>query len=93
MKKMIYPTLILLLLTLALLTIPISFAQMGGEYDLTWSTINSGGTSTGGEYILTGVMGQADAGILSGGEYSLNGGFIIEVGGTPSKIYLPIVLK
>lgn len=53
-----------------------SFAQSGGGYDLTWSTIDSGGgTSTGGTYSLAGTVGQPDAGTLSGGSYSLDGGF------------------
>ncbi|NNE42856.1 MAG: T9SS type A sorting domain-containing protein [Gemmatimonadetes bacterium] len=34
-----------------------------------------GGTSTAGTLALTGTIGQADAGPLSGGSYTLNGGF------------------
>ena len=52
-------------------------AQTGGGYDLTWSTIDSGGGETsGGGFTLNGTVGQPDAaGLLEGGSYSLNGGF------------------
>jgi len=69
-------------------------AQSGGGYDLTWYTIDGGGAtfSTGGSYSLGGTIGQADAGVLSGGSYQLNGGFW---GGSSInyKVYLPLVLK
>ncbi len=54
-----------------------SNAQTGNGYDLTWNTIDSGGQmfSTGNGYELGGTIGQADAGTLSGGSYSLQGGF------------------
>lgn len=45
-------------------------------YDLSWFTIaGGGGTSTGGVYSVSGTIGQADAGVMSGGNYSLIGGF------------------
>ena len=53
-------------------------AQTGGGYDLTWSTIDSGGQmfSTGNGYELGGTIGQSDAGTLTGtGGYELQGGF------------------
>ena len=72
----------------------IAHAQTGGGYDLTWSTIDGGGymVSTGGSYSLGGTIGQPDAGALSGGSYTLAGGFW---GGAAVqyKIYLPVVLK
>ena len=53
-----------------------AYAQSGGGYSLTWSTIDGGGgTSTGGVYSVTGTIGQPDAGTASGGIYSLTGGF------------------
>jgi hypothetical protein len=68
-------------------------AQSGG-YDLTWSTLDGGGYmfSAGGGYSLGGTVGQPDAGALSGGSYTLVGGFW---GGAMSayKIYLPVVLR
>lgn len=46
------------------------------SYDLSWWTVNGGGgQSTGGSYTLTGTAGQPDAGVISGGAYTLRGGF------------------
>ncbi len=69
-------------------------AQSGGGYDLTWSTLDGGGAtfSTGGSYSLGGTIGQPDAGTLSGGGYTLNGGFWGE-GATAYEVYLSLVLK
>jgi hypothetical protein len=53
-------------------------AESGGGYDLTWNTYDGGGgTSTGGGFELSGTAGQPDAGeqVLTGGNYSLAGGF------------------
>lgn len=70
-----------------------TFAQTGGGYDLTWSTVDGGGgVSAGGGYTLIGTAGQPDAGTLGGGSYTLAGGFW---GGIAAsyKVYLPIVIK
>src|SRR5438477_1677189 len=41
-----------------------------------WLTVDGGGgTSSGGSFTLTGTIGQPDAGRLSGGNYTLEGGF------------------
>jgi len=57
-------------------TVEPTFAQSGGNYDLTWSTIDGGGgTGTGGNYSLSGTIGQTDAGTMAGGDYRLEGGF------------------
>ena len=89
------------LLTLAalfLLSISPVAGQTGGGYDLTWSSVDGGGetrsVSTSGGYTLGGTLGQPDAGTLSGGGYSLGGGFW--GGGTPAvdyQIYLPLLLR
>ena len=51
-------------------------AQNGGPYVLEWSTIDGGGgTSRGGQYIVTGTIGQVDAAYSAGGRYELLGGF------------------
>ena len=69
-------------------------AQTGGGYDLSWNTVDGGGAmfSTGGSYSLGGAIGQPDAGTLSGGGYTLAGGFW---GGAAVqyKVLLPLVLK
>lgn len=46
------------------------------QYSIDWSTMDGGGgTSTGGDYSLSGTAGQPDAGTMSGGEFVLTGGF------------------
>ena len=46
------------------------------QYAIDWFTIDGGGgTSTGGAYSVRGTIGQLDAGAMSGGNYSLAGGF------------------
>jgi hypothetical protein len=74
-------------------------AQSGGGYDLTWNSIDGGGAmfSTGGNYSLGGTIGQADAGTMSGGSYTLAGGFwsglVAWSNSTQFRIYLPVILK
>src|SRR5437899_12772228 len=49
------------------------FAQ---SYSIDWFTIDGGGgTSTGGVYSVSGTIGQPDAGMMSGGNYQIAGGF------------------
>ena len=48
----------------------------GNQYEIPWATIDSGGgQSSGGQYILTGTIGQPDAGYSEGGDYEVLGGF------------------
>ncbi len=50
-----------------------TFAQ---PFQLDWFTIDGGGgVSTGRVYTVSGAVGQPDAGAMSGGQYSLQGGF------------------
>ena len=51
-------------------------SQTGGGFDLSFFTIDGGGgSSAGGGFTLSGVIGQPDPGVLSGGPYTLQGGF------------------
>lgn len=46
------------------------------DYSIEWYTIDGGGgQSSGGSFILTGTIGQPDAGYLGGDNYELLGGF------------------
>ena len=46
------------------------------SFFIDWFTIDGGGgTSTGGVFAVSGTIGQPDAGTMSGGNYSLSGGF------------------
>jgi len=85
---------LLLLAALLSLLASVARAQSGGGYDLTWSTVDGGGAtwSEGGGYSLGGTVGQPDAGVLSGGGYTLAGGFWAG-GAAQYRIYLPLVLR
>ena len=67
---------LLTVILLMLASIPV-LAQTDGVFDLTWSSVDGGGGtfSTGGSYSLGGSIGQPDAGYMSGGVYTLSGGF------------------
>ena len=46
------------------------------DYQIVWSTIDGGGgTSSGGQYVVMGTVGQPDAAVSGGGDYELLGGF------------------
>jgi hypothetical protein len=65
----------LIVICLLMFSIP-ALSQTGGQYDLSWNTIDGGGgVSSGGQYILRGTIGQPDAGVMRGGNYELVGGF------------------
>jgi len=52
----------LTLLFVALAVVGVRYAQTGGDYILTWSTIDGGGgQSSGGPYKLTGTIGQPES--------------------------------
>ena len=57
----------------------VSCLQASGQgYTIDWCTIDGGGgTSTGGVYVysVSGTIGQPDAGKMSGGGFSVDGGF------------------
>ncbi len=60
-------------LFLVLLLPAIGFTQ---SYSIDWYKVaGGGGTSTGGVYSVSGTIGQPDAGAMTGGNYSLTGGF------------------
>jgi hypothetical protein len=86
---------ILFILLLLLSTLPV-LAQSVGGYDLSWSTTDGGGgSSSGGIFDLTGTAGQPDAGVMSGGDFTLAGGFW---GGgvetiTQLQLFLPVIVR
>jgi hypothetical protein len=62
----------LTLIVAALLFTSISY----GDYQIVWYTIGGGGgQSAGGQYVLTGTIGQADTASSKGGNYKLLSGF------------------
>jgi hypothetical protein len=67
-----------------------------GGYELSWWTVDGGGSySAGGGYELSGTAGQPDAGVLAGEGYTLGGGFWR--GGAVvlprCHVYLPLMLR
>ena len=82
-----------LILLFGLLIPALSQAQ---SYTIDWYKIaGGGGTSTNGQYSVTGTIGQPDAsGALSGGQYSVTGGFwsliqVVQTAGVPNLIIVP----
>jgi hypothetical protein len=71
-------------------------SETDGAFDLSWRTADGGGgTSTGGGFEISGTIGQPDASAtsLTGGEFSVSGGFwsgTVEPGVTcPADVALP----
>ena len=64
-------------LLMAAILVLSTFASAGFcDYKIVWSTIDGGGRqSSGGQYVLTGTIGQPDAAYSNGGNYELLGGF------------------
>jgi hypothetical protein len=83
-----------LLVILLLAAAGIAYARLAG-YSLPWWTADSGGgTSSGGNYNLSGTIGQPDAGTLLGGNYQLEGGFWSkEISKKVNYVYLPLAKK
>lgn len=79
----------------------------GAEYQISRYLVVGGGTSGGGGYGLGAFIGQADAGLLAGGSYTLAGGFGGGTAAGPSprpgptpppaspfnRLYLPLVIR
>ena len=71
----------------------LSFAARAQNYSIDWHTIaDGGGTSSGGNYSLSGTIGQPATATLSGGNFSLTGGFwsLISLAQTPGAPLLTI---
>jgi hypothetical protein len=80
-----------LMLLIGLLIPTIGFAR---SYSISWYKVaGGGGTSTNGQCTLSGTTGQPDAsGAMTGGNYSLTGGFwaiyAVQSSGTPADYHL-----
>ena len=76
------------------LTLFLATAASAQSYSINWYKIaGGGGTSSGGQYTLSGTIGQPDASMtMSGGNYSLTGGFwasvsVVQTTGAP-RLYI-----
>jgi hypothetical protein len=60
-------------------------------YTIDWWSVDGGGDrSSGGAYVLDGTIGQADASVLSGGAFTINGGYRA-VALPRSSLHLPMI--
>jgi hypothetical protein len=88
--------LVALLLLLILVLFSVVLAQ-SGQFELPWHSINSGGgSSSGGKLALQAAVGQADSGSLSGGAFTVEGGFLVSPLSPESQqelVFLPLLRK
>lgn len=67
---------------------------MAQTYSLDWGNVEgAGGTSQGGQYVIRGTFGQPDAGTLTGGSFTLAGGFWAGDWASGHRLFLPLILK
>lgn len=76
-QKVYYLYFSLLILILIIAIVPSTYAQSGGSYDLSWSTLDGGGgQSSGGSFSVSGTAGQGDASnAKTGGTFEHISGF------------------
>jgi hypothetical protein len=89
-----YALLGILILVLGITSV--AYAAANG-FSIDWWTVDGGGgTSQGGDYAVSGTIGQPDtSSLMNGGEYTVVGGFW---GGaltppSPNLVYLPLVIR
>ena len=58
-------------------------APASAQFMIPWWTVDGGGQtfSTGGQFTLGSTVGQADTGVMAGGQFTLHGGFWAPAGG------------
>ena len=59
----------------SLLLVVAAISTRAQSFSIDWHSIDGGGTSTRAVYSVSGTIGQPEAGAMSGGPYSLTGGF------------------
>ncbi len=93
MRRTIMIVLTLLALILAGSVVVVNAEALANGFSIPWWTVDSGGgASQGGSYALKGTIGQPDAGNLSGGGYTLTGGFW-SITKRETRLYLPVVTR
>lgn len=86
--------LLVLIGVLLFIVVNSTLASSRSGYAIDWFEINSGAVLVGNGFRLTGIAGQADAGVMNGSSYKLGGGFFAY----PSRevlhrVFLPLVLR
>lgn len=80
---------------LAVVTLGIVFKLAAQNYFINWhKTAGGGGTSTNGQYAVSGTIGQSDAGrAMTNGQFSVTGGFwtvsVVQTDGAPWLSIVP----
>ena len=95
------PEIILRAALLALLaTLLVAFLVLAAPYgfSIPWWTIDGGGgTSQGGDYAISGTVGQPDTSpLMSGGDYEIVGGFwggALVIPDSSNYSYLPLIFR
>ena len=83
-----------LLLAITVLVVASAALTLGGENISRWVVAGGGGQSVSGGYALNGTLGQTEAGpTMSGGDYTISGGFWDGVATTVPYIYLPLIQR
>jgi hypothetical protein len=86
--------LLICIIVLLLSTLVSGVAAYTLGYSLPWWTSDGGGgTSKGATYTLSGTIGQPDSGVLSGGNFTLMGGFWVGSRVAGGQFFLPLVNK
>ena len=76
-------------LSIACFSVALLATAVQAQYSIDWYTIDGGGgTSTSAVYSVSGTIGQPDAGVMSGGNFTLQGGFwsiigAVQIPGSP----------
>jgi len=82
---------------LLLFTVYGAMAAGAAGFTIPWWTVDAGGgQSSGGDYAVSGTIGQPDSGSTAGGQYAVNGGFWNpsgEYNPPGNDIYLPVVVR
>jgi hypothetical protein len=83
----------ILLATLLAAVALLSGVRAAGQIAIDWSSVDAGGArSSGGAYAVEGTIGQADAGLLSGGRFTLTGGYWA-VTLPRARIFVPVIVR
>jgi hypothetical protein len=93
--------LLLLVAVMLLAVTSVSLALTRSErFDILWYTVDGGSTarSNGASFVLSGSIGQPDAGSSQGGEFAVRGGFWglpPELASLPEayQVYLPLIRR
>ena len=91
-QKILLAVIVISILVFA--SVPV-FAQ-SANLEILWFSIDGGGStsSSGGGYSLSGTIGQPDAGVISGGNFTVQGGFWnTDSANNLLEILLPVVVR